>query len=72
LEKGVRFILFKSKLGGFTMADGGFLVKFNGKEVERCYAVAFDYDEWQYMINGLEKKDLPAGTRTITVEIEPG
>jgi hypothetical protein len=24
------------------MAEGGFLVKFDGKEVARCYAVAFD------------------------------
>jgi hypothetical protein len=32
------------------MAEGGFLIKFDGKEVARCYAVAFDYDEWQYMI----------------------
>ena len=31
------------------MADGGFLVKFDGKEVERCYAAAFDYDDWQLM-----------------------
>ena len=29
------------------MADGGFLVKFDGKEVERCFAVSFDYDDWQ-------------------------
>jgi hypothetical protein len=33
------------------MAEGGFLVKFDGKEVARCFAVAFDYDEWQYAIN---------------------
>ena len=25
------------------MAEGGFLVKFDGKEVVRCFAVAFDY-----------------------------
>jgi hypothetical protein len=24
------------------MAEGGFLVKFDGKEIIRCYAVAFD------------------------------
>ena len=24
------------------MADGGFLVKFNKKEVARCYAISFD------------------------------
>jgi len=27
------------------MADGGFLIKFDGKKMERCYAAAFDYDE---------------------------
>jgi len=32
------------------MAAGGFLIKFDGKEVERCYAVAFDYDEWAYIM----------------------
>ena len=52
------------------MADGGFLVKFDGKEVERCYAVAFDYDDWQYTVNEGEKKELPSGIRRITVEIE--
>jgi len=58
------------KRGGFSMAEGEFLVKFDGKEVERCYAVTFDYDEWQYTINNAEKKELPAGVETITVVIE--
>ncbi len=52
------------------MAEGGFLVKFDGKEITRCYAVAFDYDEWQYTINNSEKKELPPGIKAITVEIE--
>lgn len=52
------------------MADGGFLVKFDGKEVERCYAVSFDYDDWQYVVNGTEKKELTAGVKTITVVVE--
>jgi hypothetical protein len=52
------------------MAEGGFLVKFDGKEILRCYAVAFDYDEWQYTVNNMEKKKLPQGIRTITVEVE--
>jgi len=52
------------------MAEGGFLVKFDGKEVASCYAVAFDYDERQYVINGTEKKELPAGVETISIEIE--
>ncbi len=52
------------------MADGGFLVKFDGKEVARCFAVAFDYDEWQYTINETEKKELPPGVETITVVVD--
>lgn len=52
------------------MAEGGFLLKFDGKEIARCYAVAFDYDEWQYIINDREKKELPAGIKSISVEIE--
>ena len=52
------------------MAEGGFLVKFDGKEVTRCYAAAFDYDDWQYVINETEKKELPAGVKAITIEVE--
>lgn len=52
------------------MAEGGFLVKFDGKEVARCFAVALDYDDWQYVINGTEKKELPAGVKKINIEIE--
>ncbi len=52
------------------MADGGFLVKFDGKEAFRCYAVAFDYDEWQYTINEKDKRELPAGVKSITIEAE--
>jgi len=53
------------------MAEGGFLVKFDGKEVTRCFAVAFDYDERQYTINDTEKKELPL-VRKITIEVEEG
>jgi len=52
------------------MAEGGFLVKFDGKEVSRCYAVAFDYDDWQYTINEKDKRELPAGAKKINIEIE--
>ena len=51
------------------MAEGGFLVKFDGKEVARCYAVAFDYDERQYTINDTEKRELPA-VKNISIEVE--
>ena len=52
------------------MAEGGFLVKFDGKEVERCFAVSFDYDDWQYVVNGTEKKELPEGVKSIAIVIE--
>lgn len=52
------------------MAEGGFLVKFDGKEVERCFAVAFDYDTREYTVNNTETKPLPADVGTITVAVE--
>ena len=52
------------------MAEGGFLIKFDGKKSKRCYAVAFDYDEWSYAVNNQEKKELPKGITKITIEIE--
>lgn len=51
------------------MAEGGFLVKFDGKEVARCYAVAFDYDEWQYTINEKDKREL-SSVKKISIEVE--
>lgn len=51
------------------MGEGGFLVKFDGKEIVRCFAVAFDYDERQYTINEKDKQDLPA-VKKITIEVE--
>lgn len=52
------------------MAEGGFLVKFDGKEAMRCYAVSFDYDRWEYTINGKKKRALPPNLEKISVEIE--
>ncbi len=52
------------------MAEGGFLLKFNGKKIARCYTITFDYDKWQYVINNTKKKELPPGIKTITVEVE--
>ncbi len=52
------------------MAEGGFLVKFDEKTAQRCYAVEFDYDEWSYAINNGEKKELLKGIRKISIEIE--
>lgn len=51
------------------MAEGGFLVKFDGKEIERCYAVSFDYDDRSYTVNEKEKKELPE-VKAITIEVE--
>lgn len=52
------------------MADGGFLIKFDGKEVKRCYKVSLDYDEGTYAINFDAPEPLPLKLRSITIEIE--
>lgn len=53
------------------MADGGLVVRFDaGKQPQRCYAVAVDYDDWSYAINNQEKTAIPEGPRKITIEIE--
>jgi len=52
------------------MAEGGFVVKMNGKAVARCYSVTFDYDEWKYIINETQEHELPAGVKTITIDVE--
>lgn len=53
------------------MAEDGFLVTFDGKKKpQRCYAVAFDYDDWVYTINDKEKTAIPKRTTKITIEIE--
>ncbi|MDD5560646.1 MAG: hypothetical protein PHT50_00735 [Candidatus Omnitrophica bacterium] len=52
------------------MAEGGFLVKFDGKEAFRCYAVAFDYDEWQYTVNNTENHKLPPLIKKINIVVE--
>ncbi len=52
------------------MADGGFLVKFDGKEAARCYAISVDYDMYEYKINNDHSRELPRGLKTITIEVE--
>ena len=52
------------------MAEGGFVIKFDGKEAERCFSVSFDYDECEYLVNGSERKDLPEGVRKIEIVVE--
>ncbi|MFX1295918.1 MAG: hypothetical protein ACFFD2_13840 [Promethearchaeota archaeon] len=46
------------------------MIKFDGEEIIRCYAVSFDYDEWNYMINENDVFDLPRDVKKITIEIE--
>lgn len=52
------------------MAEGGFLIKINGKELGRCHAVAFDYDEWKYTVNNKETKELPEDVGSMSIEVE--
>ena len=52
------------------MADGGYLVKFDGKEIKRCYAASFDFDTNEYKINFDKPKPIPKGVKTITLQIE--
>ena len=64
--------LMSKVLGGTSMAEGGFLIKFDAKKAkpQRCYAVAFDYDDWSYVINNQPKTAMPKGTQKIIIEIE--
>ncbi len=52
------------------MADGGFLVKFDGKEISHCYKVSFDYDEGIFITNFDPPQPLPLNLKSITIEIE--
>jgi len=52
------------------MAEGGFLIKIDGKKKKRCYAVAFDYDKMSYTVNAAEKKSIPKRTKKIEIIIE--
>lgn len=54
------------------MAEGGFVVQFDGKEVCRCFAVAFDYDTWEYIVNEQDSQPIPEGVKAITVIPERG
>ncbi|MFH1309764.1 MAG: hypothetical protein ABIH85_03680 [Candidatus Omnitrophota bacterium] len=50
--------------------EGGFLVKFNEKDAFRCFAIDFDYDNWEYSKNANEKKPIPEDVKTITIVVE--
>ena len=52
------------------MAKGGWIVKFDNKEVVRCYAISFDYDAWEYTVNNKVTKKFPKdGISSIKIEI---
>ncbi len=53
------------------MVDGGFVIKFDGKEVGRGYAVSFNYDEWTYTVND-ESLDLPEEVEKIEILVDKG
>jgi len=51
--------------------NGGFLVKFDGKEMFRCANVYFDYDEFGYQCNNQEPKEFPKdGIKKIEIIFE--
>jgi len=52
------------------MAEGGFVVKIDGKMVARCYSVTLDYDEWKYILNETDDHELPANVESIAIEVE--
>ncbi len=52
------------------MSNEGFLIKFNGKDAEHCYACKFDYDDYSYEINNKDKKPIPPETTKIEIELE--
>ena len=52
------------------MAEGGFVIKFDGKESERCFSVSFDYDVYEYAVNGADPKPLPEGVGKIEIAVE--
>lgn len=70
LDTSCQGLAMTDKTEGRAMAEGGFVVKFDGKKPKKCYAVLFDYDERQYTLNNLKKKQIPRGTKKITIEIE--
>jgi len=52
------------------MPNQGFLIKFDGKDAERCFVCKFDYDDYSYEINNKTKKPIPPGTTKIELELE--
>ena len=53
------------------MPDGGFVVKFDGKEVFRCANISFDYDTFTYKANGQDEKAFPKdGIKKIEIVLE--
>ena len=40
--------------------------------IERRRRIELDHDSWEYKTNGRETKKIPAGVKTITVQVEEG
>ena len=54
------------------MADGGFILKFNGKEAARGLKLFFDHDNWEWSIDDYDPQAFPKGIKQITIEFDPG
>lgn len=54
------------------MAEGGFLVKFDGKKAFRCWGVSIDYDTWSYRANAEAEKPLPGKLKKVEIVVEGG
>ena len=52
------------------MPEGGFLVKFDGKEAFRCHTVKFEFDAFSYQVNNEEPKPFPEFKGHIEVILE--
>ena len=52
------------------MSDGGFLLKFNGKNEERCHTVKLDYDNWQITVNNIKTQKLLGDLKEVTIVVE--
>ena len=54
------------------MADGGFILKFNGKEVARGLKLSFDHDNWEWSIDDYDPSPFPNNLKAINIEFDPG
>jgi len=50
--------------------DGGFLLKFDGKFVDRCLSVNLDYDNGTYSTSNVPNTNFTKGLKEITILLE--